>query len=87
MNSELTVLFVVAFIASILGSEVGYRRKGLKRCINSRLAVHCCSGFVGALLVLIVLSRVANYQLFVAILVGAFYGYFMANAKVYNEIR
>lgn len=87
MNSELILLFVVAFTASIIGSEVGYRRKGLERCVNSRLAVHFCSGFGGAMLALIVLSRVAAYQLVIAILVGAFYGYFMANAKVYNAIR
>ncbi len=87
MDSRIAVLFFVAFVASIAGGEVGYRRKALKRCINSRLAVHFCSGFSAALLVLIVLSRVASYQLAVAFFVGAIYGYFMVDAKVYNDIR
>ncbi len=49
--------------------------------------MHFCSGFGGALLALVILSRVTNFQLPVAILIGIFYGFFMANAKVYNEIK
>ncbi len=87
MNSSVTVIFAIAFVAGVVGSEIGYRQKRLKRSISFRLAVHLCSGFLGALLVLILLSRADSYQLVIAITVGISYGYYMVDAKAYNEIR
>lgn len=87
MDLELTRLFVVALIAGVAGSEAGHRLKKVERSIYAKLAVHACSGFGGALLAFIVLSKVPSVQLPVALLLGAFYGFFMANAKAYNAIK
>jgi len=87
MDSQINIIFIAAFIAGIAGSESGHRFKKVERSSYARFTVHFCSGFGGTLLVFVILSRVPSFQLPVAILIGAFYGFFMANAKAYNAIK
>ena len=87
MDSQITIIFIVALIAGIAGSESGHRLKKVERSSYARLAVHFCSGFGGALLAFVISSKVPSFQLPVAIFIGALYGFFMANAKAYNAIK
>tara|TARA_B110000211_G_C13830993_1_gene443518 strand:- start:144 stop:407 length:264 start_codon:yes stop_codon:yes gene_type:complete len=87
MGSQISIIFIAALIAGIVGSESGHRFKKVERSSYARLAVHFCSGFGGALLAFVILSRLPSFQLPVAIIIGAFYGFFMANAKAYNAIK
>jgi hypothetical protein len=87
MDSQITIIFIAALVAGIVGSESGHRFKEVERSSYAKFAVHFCSGFGGALLAFVILSKVPSFQLPVAILIGAFYGFFMANAKAYNAIK
>jgi hypothetical protein len=87
MDITIVVTFTVAFFASVAGSEIGHRFKSIKRKLYIKLAIHLCSGFAGALLVLILLSRVHEYPVVLALVVGVSYGFFMANAKFYDGLK
>lgn len=81
------LIFISALLAGIVGSEVGHKFKPLKRTTYAKIAVHLCSGFSGALLALVIKPEANNYQLPLAILIGIFFGFFMANAKIYDAIK
>ena len=87
MDSQITTIFLVAFIASVAGSESSHKLKKLNRSLYAKLVVHFCSGFSAALLSLIILSKVSSHQIPIAILLGAFYGYIMAKSNVYSALR
>jgi len=87
MESQINIIFIAALIAGIAGSELGHSFKKIERSSYAKFAVHFCSGFGGALLAFVIISRVPSFQLPVAILIGAFYGFFMANSKAYSAIK
>jgi len=87
MDSQITIIFIVAFIAGVAGSESGHRFRKVERSRYARLSVHFCSGFGGALFAFVILSKVPGFQFPLAIILGALYGFLMANSKVYNAIK
>ena len=86
MNS-LLIYSLVAFFSGMVGNELGHFTKKVQRKKYGKFAVGAFSGFASMLLVLMIHTRFQAHLIPTAIIVGVFYGYFMANGKAFESIK
>lgn len=86
MNDIVPLIFS-AFIAGFFGNEIGYRVRKSTRSKYGKLAIGLLSGFVSVILILLIQARIQSYSLFMAVVIGIFYGFLMANGRAFKNIK
>lgn len=87
MEIDIIVPFIAAFVAGIIGSEVGCLHKGIQRAPLVRAALGTLIGFMSAIVTLLLMSRDAFHPLVIAVPVGCLFGYLMADAEAFRRLK
>jgi hypothetical protein len=87
MNTETQVSIAIAFISSFVACEVTHHVRHIERGRYARLTVATVIGFSGMLLTMMLFSAVSSFRPATALIVGLGYGFIMANAKAFENLR
>jgi len=80
--------FSICILTSLIGNELAHRHKRISRSGFGRLAIGLVSGFIGFLLMLMLRGALdLGYPYLTGGIFCLAYGYFMADARAFENIR